>query len=394
MLTYVCVPYGGGSADRLPAAGRRAAGRARAAGRWPSPATTSASTRTALPFDELTAPGRRGDPGAGRGPARAVRALRRRQRDRRRGGPHGWRRAGRELDGRLHRRDVPVRPARRALFAALRTRLEQLRSNRHYANWLKSHGRRHRRARPGAGRPDHQQHAGRLASVRGVLHRPARPAGGEAARPDHLGGRLERTRSPTTTPSGTASGSSSATPSAWWCWTRPGTSSSSTGPTSWPRSSPHVHPALADGRPDRAGRREARGAGRRPGWLRRLRSASTPAPTPAPGRWSQPSMAPVPARSPLGQLVSITGSALTAFAAADLALTRTGSVANFGLLWALALICGVLDRAGGRRDRRPDQPAADHDDRQLRRRRHPAGPRPRCSGPATWRSGTSTPWWR
>ncbi|GAA2715028.1 amino acid adenylation domain-containing protein [Micromonospora olivasterospora] len=44
----------------------------------------------------------------------------------------------------------------------------------------------------------------------------------------------------------------------------------------------------------------------------------------------------------LGQLVSTTGSALTAFALPIWLFTQTGSVANLGLLWGLALICGVL----------------------------------------------------
>ncbi|MCM0673498.1 amino acid adenylation domain-containing protein [Micromonospora phytophila] len=43
-----------------------------------------------------------------------------------------------------------------------------------------------------------------------------------------------------------------------------------------------------------------------------------------------------------GQLVSTTGSALTAFALPIWLFTRTGSVADLGMLWALALICGVL----------------------------------------------------
>ncbi|MFG1871602.1 non-ribosomal peptide synthetase/MFS transporter [Micromonospora arborensis] len=44
----------------------------------------------------------------------------------------------------------------------------------------------------------------------------------------------------------------------------------------------------------------------------------------------------------VGQLVSTTGSALTAFALPIWLFTRTGSVTDLGLLWALALICGVL----------------------------------------------------
>ncbi|MFC4061556.1 amino acid adenylation domain-containing protein [Planomonospora corallina] len=43
----------------------------------------------------------------------------------------------------------------------------------------------------------------------------------------------------------------------------------------------------------------------------------------------------------LGQLVSATGSALTNFAVPVWLFDRTGSVADLGLLWALTLICGV-----------------------------------------------------
>ncbi|WP_412538001.1 amino acid adenylation domain-containing protein [Longispora sp. K20-0274] len=43
-----------------------------------------------------------------------------------------------------------------------------------------------------------------------------------------------------------------------------------------------------------------------------------------------------------GQLVSATGSALTAFAVPIWLYTKTGSVAQLGLLWAVSLICGVL----------------------------------------------------
>ncbi|RZU76658.1 amino acid adenylation domain-containing protein [Micromonospora kangleipakensis] len=44
----------------------------------------------------------------------------------------------------------------------------------------------------------------------------------------------------------------------------------------------------------------------------------------------------------LGQLVSTTGSALTSFALPIWLYSRTGSVTDLGFLWALALICGVL----------------------------------------------------
>ncbi|MEV6521219.1 amino acid adenylation domain-containing protein [Longispora sp. NPDC051575] len=44
----------------------------------------------------------------------------------------------------------------------------------------------------------------------------------------------------------------------------------------------------------------------------------------------------------VGQLVSSTGSALTAFAVPIWLYTKTGSVAQLGLLWAASLICGVL----------------------------------------------------
>jgi amino acid adenylation domain-containing protein len=43
-----------------------------------------------------------------------------------------------------------------------------------------------------------------------------------------------------------------------------------------------------------------------------------------------------------GQLISATGSALTSFAVPIWLYTKTGSVADLGLLWALALLCGVL----------------------------------------------------
>ncbi|WIV54660.1 non-ribosomal peptide synthetase/MFS transporter [Amycolatopsis nalaikhensis] len=44
----------------------------------------------------------------------------------------------------------------------------------------------------------------------------------------------------------------------------------------------------------------------------------------------------------VGQLVSSTGSALTSFAVPIWLYTKTGSVTDLGLLWALALLCGVL----------------------------------------------------
>lgn len=44
----------------------------------------------------------------------------------------------------------------------------------------------------------------------------------------------------------------------------------------------------------------------------------------------------------VGQLVSATGSALTAFAVPIWLYLETGSVANLGLLWSLLLLCGVL----------------------------------------------------
>ncbi|MFC7613074.1 MFS transporter [Actinokineospora soli] len=55
----------------------------------------------------------------------------------------------------------------------------------------------------------------------------------------------------------------------------------------------------------------------------------------------------------LGQLIATTGAALTAFALPIWLYTRTGSVTDLGLLWALALLCGVimLPIAGGVIDR-------------------------------------------
>ncbi|MEH0982521.1 non-ribosomal peptide synthetase/MFS transporter [Micromonospora sp. CPCC 205556] len=95
-----------------------------------------------------------------------------------------------------------------------------------------------------------------------------------------------------------------------------------------------THPALAGD--TTALEPEARGADAAwalRDWQRPDADRVAPTVTPSMGRFLAVS---------LGQLVSTTGSALTSFALPIWLYTRTGSVADLGLLWALALLCGVL----------------------------------------------------
>ena len=157
------------------------------------------------------------------------------------------------------------------------------------------------------------EHARRLPRRRGVLHRPARRRRRRAARADHLGGRLRGPRHRLLRQSATASGSSSPTTPRWWCSTRPGTSSSTTAPTSWPRSSPAPTRALAgDGDRPAAGARRTTPAG---GWTARSGTGPPAAP------WTSQRPAVTAAqhgagswRSPSASWSPSTGSALTAFA--------------------------------------------------------------------------------
>ncbi|MEE3922319.1 thioesterase domain-containing protein [Micromonospora sp. BRA006-A] len=186
VLTYVCVPYGGGSAivyqplaDALPAG----------YGLWSLaiPGHDVGLSEDALPFDELTS--RVADEILERveGPialyghcgvgsailadvARKVEA------------------AGRDLEAVYIGAMFPfARP--KGVIAALRDRLERLSSNRHSASWLKSMGVDTDELDPEqADRIISNMRADSRAS--GVLHPTAGPAGGEAPDADHLGGRL------------------------------------------------------------------------------------------------------------------------------------------------------------------------------------------------------------
>ncbi|MDO3686252.1 non-ribosomal peptide synthetase/MFS transporter [Micromonospora sp. C28ISP2-4] len=97
-----------------------------------------------------------------------------------------------------------------------------------------------------------------------------------------------------------------------------------------------VHPAVVDGD---VGALTAETRGEDAGWVvaDTLRVGEDRKPTTT----VKPSMGRFMAVT-TGQLISSTGSALTAFALPIWLFNRTGSVANLGLLWALALICGVL----------------------------------------------------
>jgi amino acid adenylation domain-containing protein len=70
-----------------------------------------------------------------------------------------------------------------------------------------------------------------------------------------------------------------------------------------------------------------------------------------------------------GQLVSTTGAALAGFAVPIWLYTQTGSVTDLGLLWALTLLCGVLTLPVAGRAGRPDRPAGRDDGGQLHGRR-------------------------
>ena len=170
----VCVPYGGGSAMVYqPLADALPDGHRLLRGRHPRP-RRRAGRGGRRRFDELAAPVRRGDPARRSiGPLVAVRPLRRRL-GARRGGRPPARGGGAGAGGRLHRSDLPVRPAR---GPGLRRRWPGSRGWSGCAatgcttNWLTALGVDMRRARPRAGAADHHEHAARLRERRGVLHR-------------------------------------------------------------------------------------------------------------------------------------------------------------------------------------------------------------------------------
>ncbi|WP_422751932.1 non-ribosomal peptide synthetase/MFS transporter [Micromonospora sp. WMMD708] len=333
VLSYVCVPYGGGSAivyqplaDALPAG--------HALWSLAIPGHDVGLTEDALPFDELTSRvaaeiveriegplALYGHCGVGSAiiaeVARKVEA------------------AGRELEVVYIGAMFPfARP--KGAFAALRNRLEQLSSNRHYASWLKSMGVDTDELEP--------EQADRIISNMRADSR---------ASEEYFTGLLDRGAAKLRAPIVSVVGSED-----------PVTDYHSERYAEWQFLSDtlglvvldqaghfflkyraeelaeivtQVHPAV------RAGDVTALGPAARgedAGWVvadhLRVGAADRPAPAAV-----KPSMARFVAVT-AGQLVSTTGSALTAFALPIWLFTRTGSVADLGLLWALALICGVL----------------------------------------------------
>ena len=177
VLSYVCVPYGGGSAivyqplaDALPAG--------------------HALWSLAIPghdvgLTEAAAVRRAGQPGGRRDrdrverPARPLRPLRGGARDHRGRGPQaGGRRPG--AGGRLHRARCSRSPAR-GRVAALAPRLERSAATGSYATGSSSMGVDTGRAGAGAGRPDRQRHAPPTTRAGGVLHRRCSTGRREAA---------------------------------------------------------------------------------------------------------------------------------------------------------------------------------------------------------------------
>ncbi|MER7892982.1 amino acid adenylation domain-containing protein [Micromonospora sp. NPDC094482] len=333
VLTYVCVPYGGGSAivyqplaDALPAG--------HALWSLAIPGHDVGLNEDGLPFDELTTRvaseilervegplALYGHCGVGSAivteVARKVEA------------------AGRELEVLYIGAMFPfARP--KGLFAAVRTRLEKLRSNRHYASWLKSMG-------VDTDELDPEQ-ADRIISNMRADSR---------ASEEYFTGLLDRRATKLRAPIVSVVGSED-----------PVTDYHSERYTEWQFLSDRLalvvldqaghfflkyradelaeivtrtHRAVAAG--DVADlSREARGEDA--GWA--VHDTLRVGVDDGSGRDTvKPSMARFVAVT-AGQLVSTTGSALTAFALPIWLFTQTGSVANLGLLWALALICGVL----------------------------------------------------
>ncbi|MDG4801278.1 non-ribosomal peptide synthetase/MFS transporter [Micromonospora sp. WMMD980] len=332
VLTYVCVPYGGGSAivyqplaDALPAG----------YGLWSLaiPGHDVGLSEDALPFDELTT--RVADEIVERveGPialyghcgvgsaivaevARKVEA------------------AGRDLTAVYIGAMFPfARP--KGPFAAARNRLEQLRSNKHYASWLKSMG-------VDTDELDPEQ-ADRIISNMRADSR---------ASEEYFTGLLDRRATKLRAPIVSVVGSEDPVTDyyreryAEWQFL-----SDTLGLVVLDQAGhfflkyraeelaeivTRTHPAVVAG--DLTGLDpEARGEDA--GWavhdMLRVGEERKPDTTvkPSMGRFLAVTV---------GQLVSSTGSALTAFALPIWLFNRTGSVADLGLLWALALICGVL----------------------------------------------------
>ncbi|MEH0844049.1 amino acid adenylation domain-containing protein [Micromonospora sp. CPCC 205711] len=333
VLTYVCVPYGGGSAivyqplaDALPDG--------YALWSLAIPGHDVGLSEDGLPFDELT--GRVAEEILERieGPvalyghcgvgsaivaevARKVEAT------------------GRELEALYIGAMFPfARP--KGAFAAMRNRLEQLRSNRHYASWLKSMGVDTDELEP--------EQADRIISNMRADSR---------ASEEYFTGLLDRGAAKLRTPIVSVVGSED-----------PVTDYHTERYAEWQFLSDtlglvvldqaghfflkyraeelaeivtRVHPAVRAGDVS-ALTADARGEDA--GWV--VADHQRVGVDEVPGKAVvKPSMGRFVAIT-AGQLVSSTGSALTAFALPIWLFTRTGSVADLGLLWSLALICGVL----------------------------------------------------
>ena len=351
-LHAVCVPYGGGSAvvyqplaDALPAghalyvAGHpRPRRRPRRGG---AAASTSWPSRCAAEILERVD-----------GPARPVRPLRRRRRAHRRGRPRGWRPAGRELEAVYIGADLPVRPAAGRLSPAAAQPAGAAAQRPRYANWLTLDGRRHRptwtRSRPHRSSATCARDSAAAEEYFTALLRPRAPTRLRAPIVSVVGD--ARTRRPILR----ASGTGVALPH------RPRRAGGARrGRALLPqvpgrragRDRHRAHPAVDRRRRRRAGRRPARRADA--GWWLHGTGARRDAPAPPRRRARSPSMAPLPRRR-AGQLVSITGSALTEFAlpiwiyTADRLAGRTSRCSR-----SLGMVPGMLAAAARRRDRRP-----------------------------------------
>jgi len=331
-LTYVCIPYGGGSAivyqplaDALPAGN--------ALFSVAIPGHDVGLEETALPFDELTTrvavevAERIGGPLAlyghcGVGSAIVAEVARKLEA------------AGRELDAVYIGAMFPfARP--KGPYAALRTSLERLRSNRHYASWLKSMGVDTDELDP--------EHANRI-----ISNMRADSRASEEYFTRLLDQRAEKLRAPIVSVVGSEDPITDYFTERYAEWQflsdtlglvvldqaghfflkyRAGELAEIVTST---------HRAVATGE---TARLEPPTRGADAPWALRdwMRTDTARAEGPA----VRPSMGRFLAVA-CGQLVSTTGSALTAFALPIWLYLRTGSVANLGMLWALALTCGVL----------------------------------------------------
>lgn len=332
-LTYVCVPYGGGSAivyqplaDALPDG--------YALYSVAIPGHDVGLEEAALPFDELTTrlaeevlariEGRLALYGhCGVGSAIIAEVARKLEA------------AGRELEVVYIGAMFPfARP--KGAFAALRTKLEKLKSNRHYASWLKSMG-------VDTDELDPEQ-ADRIISNMRADSR---------ASEDYFTGLLDRGAAKLRAPIVSVVGSEDPVTDyyteryAEWRFL-----SDTLGLVVLDQAGhfflkyradelaeivTSVHPAIDRGSTAEL-ERAARGADA-PWDLRSWRRIDTGEGTAEAA--VKPSMTRFVAVT-CGQLVSTTGSLLTSFALPIWLFTRTGSVTDLGLLWALALIFGVL----------------------------------------------------